>query len=171
MINKNQCGHEFNETVICDKQYGHYGNHTCVKKIEPSVFQFHEWNNSKQTKIDDVGESFQTDYGEGHTSRALIMNLAIASARKNLNNGDVFEIRARPYPTEKPIMADYGRIKITRREQEINWGIAWIHIPDQPHGFEYLEIPKQPLFVYDVDCGKFNEPSGYVLLARIRNEK
>jgi hypothetical protein len=93
-------------------------------------------------------EVFPCWYRDGREVRLKTMADAIASARRNLPSGEIFEVRMRP-------RGDIGR----------DQGIMWYYVPDSAAP-EYRVTSAGELFQKDVDEGEVVD--GYLLLARIK---
>lgn len=178
---EDKCGHEFSDEdgIFCEQEQGHDGLHQCFYVEAETVaddpampetnYTIYEWNDDGGRFTNpELGAAYPVDYSDGKAARQKIMNQAILDAKTQLPKGVVFEIRCKPYPVDV-FYADFGRRKISRKELEQNWGIAWFYIPsDIELGSGYVPTTGEQ-FELDVDAGMLKPLSGYVLLARIKN--
>lgn len=149
---KESCEHHFRGDVRCQRPFGHEGTHSFYRKVGPAEFQAIQWNDHKQPALPD-GPSRSYDFdprASTHDERSRLLLKAIADANAALDEGAVFELRGR-------IPTDYGHLG----------GVAWVHQPKQPAGFEQYDLPDSPLFLLDVDAGLVNELGGYILVGRL----
>lgn len=98
----------------------------------------------------DIGRAFMVDFDAGAAARADVLRQAEADAREALPPGQVFELRAKEIPADRP---DLG---VTRGDLAQCWGVAW---------YAGAEIDDAPLFNRSVDDGIAVD--GYRLVARL----
>jgi hypothetical protein len=174
------CGHELRAGIRCTVEAGlkhtthsFYEDQPSDNPNESNFVVLHEWNDKREQWLErEHGEAIDVDYDEGPVARAKAMRFAVLAAEKSphIPNGAVYEIRAKEIPKEGRAF-DYGRVKRSRRQQAVDWGIAWYYVPPAPDGFndEYRRgFANDPLFVNTPETPVLPALGGYLLLARIR---
>ena len=170
------CNHEYihKAGIKCCKDAGHDGVHRAYEDGKTECeYTIYEWNDDGETckYQEEYGRVFGVNYDEGREARQKTMNLAIHDAKDSLDEGVVFEIRAKVIPSDR--VSEFSKKSFTRDDEAKKWGIAWYYIPKevQPKGFEDEDrsTATEPLFERDVDHGEVEHYGGYILLARIKS--
>lgn len=108
---------------------------------------------------EEKGTAIQYDFRAADETKAQILTTLIFDARKNLNPGNVFEIREK-VPPEERLSLEYGRKTISYNDACESHGACWLYLPPD-------QMQQEPIFNGSLGQGESAEFNAYRLVARL----